>query len=612
MERRDPCREMRGSETDMGKNRFITGTDIPRVEVDPVTLQVLGGAFKMVAQEMGMVLYRMSYSSIIRESEDLGAGIVDTIGRQLCESESTPMHVGSIGGYVRGFLTRLEGKIDEGDVIIHNHPFYGASHSPDVHIAIPIFYQGKLISYSCVQAHLLDNGSHTAGMDVDAQDVYAETRIYYALKLYEKGKRNDQLWQCILDNVRTPSMNESDIKAMIAACRHGRDRFLELIDKYGLETVLSATEDWMDYSERMLRQEIQKIPDGTYYAEGWLDDDGKHLDKMLKVCTTTTIRDDTITIDLTGSADEVMTAFNVSFEGSTKTAINYIVHALFLDEALHSEYIPQNEGMTRPLTILAPKGCIFNPNFPRATFSRFNQANLLADCVMRSLAPVMPERVSAGTSAHIHFVSYNGFNKDKGEYWVYLEVDEGSYGGRCGKDAMDSVDALVANTRNVPIEEIEWHQPLRVERYELVPEKVAPGKWRGGLGIVRETRFLTDGNVTCEGDRHIEAPAGIFGGSDGHPASMTRNPHSSNPESLHSKLSGEEMKAGDVLQICTPCGGGYGDPFERDPAMVRSDVLDDFTTVEDARDAYGVVIDPGTMTVDLAATEAARAAHTSA
>ena len=363
----------------------------------------------------------------------------------------------------------------------------------------------------------------------------------------------------------------------------------------------------MDYSERMLRSAIAKVPDGTYYAEGYLDNDGVHMDKMLKVCTTTTIKGDSITIDLTGSADEVYTAFNCSFEGTTMTSISYIMHALFLDDDIYQQYIPQNDGMRRPVTVIAPKGCIFNPNFPRATFSRFNQANLLADCVMRSLAEVMPDRVSAGTSAHIHFVSYNGFNEEKGEYWVYLEVDEGSYGGRCGKDAIDSCDALVANTRNVPIEEIEWHYPLRVERYELNPELVAPGKWRGGLGIVRETRFLQEGTVTCEGDRHIECPKGIFGGKDGSHASLTKNPGTDHAVSLQAKLSDEEFAQGDVLQIRTPCGGGYGNPFERDPQKVLGDVLDDFTTIEDAKESYGVVIDPETMTVDADATAKLRA-----
>lgn len=588
--------------------KMIEGLNIPRVEVDPVTMQVLGGSFKMIAQEMGMVLYRMSYSSIIRESEDIGCGIVDITGRQLCESESTPMHVGSIGGNVKGILTRwnLE-DIHEGDIFIHNHPYYGTSHSPDLHICLPIFYKGKLISFSCVQAHLLDNGSHTPGMDVFARDIYAETRIFYALKIYEEGKRNDQLWRMILDNVRTPSMNENDLLAMIASAQHGIKRFTELLDKYGVELVYSAIEEWMDYSERMLRSAIEKVPDGEYYAEGYLDDDGVNLDKPLKVCTMVTIEGDEITIDLTGSADEVYTAFNASFEGTTMTSISYIMHALFLDDDVYKQYIPQNDGMRRPVKVIAPKGCIFNPNFPRATFSRFNQANLLADCVMRALSGVMPERVSAGTSAHIHFVSYNGFDPKKGEYWVYLEVDEGSYGGRYGKDAIDSCDALVANTRNVPIEEIEWHYPLRIERYELNPELVAPGKWRGGLGIIRETRFLEGGTVTCEGDRHHEAPKGLFGGADGHSGSLTKNPRTEGAVSLPSKLSDEEFGVGDVLQIRTPCGGGYGNPFERDPQLVLSDVLDDFTTVEDAEKSYGVVIDPVEMTIDFAATEELRA-----
>lgn len=586
---------------------MIEGLNIPRVEIDPVTLQVLGGSFKSIAQEMGSVLYRMSYSSIIRESEDIGCGIVDITGRQLCESESTPMHVGSIGGNVKGILTRWKLEdIHEGDVFIHNHPYHGTSHSPDIHICMPIFYKGQLVSFSCVQAHLLDNGSHTPGMDVFARDIYAETRIYYGIKLYDRGVLNDQVWQLIMDNVRTPSMNANDLKAMISSAKHGIKRFQDLLDKYGVPVIFSAIEDWMDYSERMLRSAISKVPDGTYYAEGYLDNDGVHMDKPLKVCTTTTIKGDEVTIDLTGSADEVYTAFNCSFEGTTMTSISYIMHTLFLDDDIYKEYIPQNDGMRRPVHVIAPKGCIFNPNFPRATFSRFNQANLLADCVMRSLAPVMPDRVSAGTSAHIHFVSYNGFNKDEGEYWVYLEVDEGSYGGRYGKDAIDSCDALVANTRNDPIEEIEWHYPLRIERYELNPAKVAPGKWRGGLGIVRETRFLQEGTCTCEGDRHKEAPKGIFGGKDGTPGGLTKFMSDGEVINLQAKLSDEEFGEGDVLRILTPCGGGYGDPLERDPKMVLSDVLDDFTDIDDAKASYGVVINPDTMEVDEEATKSLR------
>jgi N-methylhydantoinase B len=592
------------------EKRFIKGTDIPRVKVDPVTLQVLGGAFKTLAQEMGLVLYRMSYSSIIRESEDLGAGIVDRIGRQICESESTPMHTGSIPSYVKGFCRRIEDelgeKIEEGDVIIHNHPYYGATHSPDVHIAVPIFYSGHLVAFSALQAHVLDIGAHTPGLCIDAIDVWAEARLYKGLKIYSKGQKNTQLWRHILDNVRTPSMNESDIEAMITAAEFGRKRFVELLDEYGLEVIMSAAEEWMEYAERMLRAEIARVPDGTYRVESWLDDDGKNWEKPLKVAVTTTIKGDNITIDLTGSALEAPTAYNSPFEGCTRTAANYIVRTIFLDEYNRDEYIPQNDGMNRVTNLIAPVGTIFNPSFPRACFTRFPQINLMSDCVLRSLIGVMPERLCAGTSAHIHFVSYSGYIPEEQQYWVYLEVNEGSYGGRYGKDGMDAVDALNANTRNVPIEETEWHHPLRIERYELRDDYRAPGKWCGGLGIVRETRYLTDGQFTCEGDRHMEAPQGFFAGHDGKGGAIVKNPSGVDEISWPSKISGASVKLGDVIRIVTPSGGGYYDPFEREPQAVLDDVLDGYADIDAVGKTFGVVIDKSTMTVDIRATEKLR------
>ena len=590
--------------------RFIKGTDIPRVAIDPVTLQVLGGALKTLAQEMGLVLYRMSYSSIIRELEDLGAGIVDHLGRQICESESTPMHTGSVPSYVKGFRRRIEEElgdlIDEGDVILHNHPYYGATHSPDVHISVPIFYQGRLVAFSALQAHLLDIGAHTPGLCIDAIDVWAEARLYKGLKICAKGQRNVQLWRHVLDNVRTPTMNESDMEAMITAAEYGRKRFVELLDEYGLEVVMSAAEEWMEYAERMLRKQIARVPDGKYYVESWLDDDGKNWGKPLKVAVTTTIEGDNITIDLTGSAPEAPTAYNSAFEGCTRTAANYIVRTIFLDEFNHDEYIPQNDGMSRVVNLIAPLGTIFNPSFPRACFTRFPQVNLMSDCVLRSLIKVMPERLCAGTSAHIHFVSYSGFLPAEQQYWVYLEVNEGSYGGRYGKDGMDAVDALNANTRNVPIEETEWHHPLRIERYELREGFRAAGRWCGGLGIVRETRYLSDGQFTCEGDRHMEAPEGFFGGYNGKTGAIIKNPGQADEVSWPSKISGAIVKSGDVIRIVTPSGGGYYDPLDRDPNAVLEDVLDGYAEIDTVEEVFGVSIDRATMSVDERATEQLR------
>ena len=244
----------------------------PRVPVDPITMRVLNGAFKAVAREMASVLFRMSYSSIIRESEDLGAGIFDAQGREICESDTTPLHIGSLPWYIRGFMHRLAGEVEEGDVIVHNHPYLGASHSPDAAVAVPIFWEGELLGFSAVTAHLLDIGGSFPGVNADAFDVYAEGKMWTALRWYQGGKLNEDLDSMLFDNVRTETMNRGDMNAMRAACELGRDRFLKLVERYGPDVVMSCAYDLMDYSERMLRQEISKLPDGEYKAPtGWLD-----------------------------------------------------------------------------------------------------------------------------------------------------------------------------------------------------------------------------------------------------------------------------------------------------------------------------------------------------
>ena len=567
-------------------------------------MRVIGGAFAAIAKEMAGVLYRMSYSSIIRESEDLGAGIFDPEGNELAESDSTPMFMGAMPKIVKGVISLLGEDIHDGDVILHNDPYLGATHSPDVAIVVPIFFEGELVGFSGASAHLLDIGGAYPGLAVDLVDNWSEGNIYRAVKLSERGVRQDKLWQHILENTRTPTYNRGDIEAMIAACELAKKRYLQLLERYGREPVLGAARDWIAYSERMLRQEIAKVPDGVYGPEeGWLDDDGRNRGTQLPVKVKVVIEGDELTIDLTGSSDEVPTGYNCPYEGTTISAMTFIARMIFLDEDAYPVFVPQNEGMLRPIKVVAPKGSIFNPNYPRACFARFCQVQRAVDLVLRALAPVVPEQITAGNSAHLHFISYSGFNTDTQEYWVYLEVDEGSYGGRPSRDGLDSVDCLIANTRNNPIEELEWRFPMRTERYELRDEPCAAGRTRGGIGMVRVNRFLVDTIVTCEGERHdTDAPWGIFGGHDGVNASMIRNAEQADEERWPSKVTAARLSAGDTLQITVPNSAGYGDPLERDPELVLSDVLDGYTTIELAARDYGVVVDGETLTVDLAAT----------
>lgn len=583
------------------------------VEVDPITLRVIGGALNSMAKEMAQVLYRMAYSSLIRESEDLGAGIFDVSGRELCESDSTPMHCGSIPAYIRGINRRLAGTYQPGDVVLHNHPYHGAAHSPDYGIMIPIFWEGRHIGFAGCTGHVSDIGGNFPGLCMDVVDVWAEGKLMDSMKIYEAGVRNEMLIQHILDNVRTPEQNRGDLEALIACARLGERRFTELLEKYGLDVVMSAAERWMDYSEDMLRRRIREIPDGSYEAPvGYLDDDGKNRGVPLKVAVRVQVDGDDVLVDLTGSNDQVPTAFNVPFEGSVLPTAVAAIRTILLDEHLTEEFVPQNDGCFRPVKAYAPEGSIFNPDFPASCFARFSQINRVFDSINLALAPVLPDRALAGSSAALCAIAYSGLAADGESYWVYIEINEGSYGGRHGKDGMDCVDSLMANTRNNPIEELELNHAMRALGYELRSEPPAPGQWRGGIGSRRTWLMEVDTFIGSEADNRSDPPAGALGGHDGLAGAFVRNPGTDREEVLFSKVTQEVCRAGDVLEIRLPSGGGFGDPFARDPRAVLEDVQDEYLTAEEARRDYGVVLDTATWTVDETATRELRSARDAA
>ena len=579
-------------------------------ELDPITLQVISGALDTIAEEMGHILYRMSFSSIIRESQDLGAGLFDTDFNTLCESESTPLHIGSLPGYLYGIQESLQGGVwNEGDVVLHNHPYFGASHSPDLAIVIPCFYQDQLVGFAANTAHHLDIGAATPGLIIDIPDVYAEGMLFAGTKLYEKGVRNDALWEFLGRNSRAAKQLQRDIEAQIASAKLGVRRFVELMERYGRDTILAATGQLMDYTERILRQKIDKIPDGEYRAEGYLDDDGKNRDVRLPIKVCVRVQGDSIEIDLTGSSDQVETGFNVPFEGSTKVACFCAIRSLLLDAETSEIQVPSNEGSFRPIKVIAPKGSIYNPEFPAAAEARFTQCNRVIDLIYKALAPVLPDQIIAGSSASLSFVSYSGV-RPSGDYWVFLEVNEGAYGGRPRSDGPDSIDNLMANTRNNPLEDLAMHLPMICDRYEL-RDDVLPGagRFRGGIGVVKSQRVLTDGFITHENERHHDVPWGIFGGWPGTTGKVEiyNVDAPDDIQQMPAKFSGLKIKAGEVHAFYAPCGGGYGDPLERPASQVLEDVLDDFCTVEHAKAAYGVVVDLAAERVNDTATESLRA-----
>lgn len=587
-----------------------------QTRVDPFLAAVIHGALENIAVEMGHKLMRMSYSSIIRESEDFGTALTDATGRQLCEcTMSTPLQSGPIPGYVEGILREIEGRGDTvkpGDVFMHNDAYAGASHGPDVGFAVPIFHNGTLAGFSVTTAHHLDIGALTPGSCgiVDAVDAYAEGLQFKAVRVYDEGRKVEPVWQILRSNIRIADLVVGDMEAQVAAARIGAERYSALLERYGLETVTGAYDDLLDYSETLMRDAIAAIPDGSYnartYIDGYLDSDDPSL-KELPIEVTLTVKGSDMLVDLTGTAPQTPNKpINMPLVGTVDCAVWLTLRSILLDSDKYGA-IPQNSGLTRPITIHAPKGCLANPIFPAPVIARFCPGNAVADTVMKAIAPAVPEQVSAGIG-NLRVMAFSG-QKQTGP-WVHMEIMEGAYGGRYGKDGMDAVDTLYANTRNNPVEDIESHLPLRVLNYELRENVAGPGKWRGGIGSIRSFELLDDGAVSVEGDGQHFRPWGFAGGEDGSPAHVDLTRADGQTEALPSKIPYRSLSKGDRIAAYGPCGGGYGSPLERDPQNVLDDVLDELLEAGDARESYGVVISDGIL--DAAATTALRAEYTKA
>ena len=567
-----------------------------QTRVDPFLAAVIHGALENIAIEMGHKLMRMSYSSIIRESEDFGAALTDATGRQLCEcTMSTPLQSGPIPGYIAGILRELAKRgdtVNPGDVFMHNDAYGGASHGPDVGFAVPIFHKGELAGFSVTTAHHLDIGALTPGSCgiVDAVDAYAEGLQFKAVRVYEAGRKIEPVWQILRSNIRIADLVVGDMEAQVAAARIGADRYAALLNQYSLETVTGAYEDLLDYSEKMMRDAISAIPDGVYnartYIDGYLDSADPAL-KELPIEATLTIKGSAIHVDLTGTAPQTPNKpINMPFVGTVDCAVWLTLRSILLDSDVYGS-IPQNSGLTRPITIFAPKGCLANPIFPAPVIARFCPGNALADTIMKAIAPAVPRQVSAGIG-NLRVMAFSGVSK--GGPWVHMEIMEGAYGGRYGKDGMDAVDTLYANTRNNPVEDIESHLPLRVLNYELRENVAGPGTWRGGIGSIRSFELLQDGAVSVEGDGQRFSPWGFLGGTDGSPAKVELSHLDGSVENLPSKIPYRHLAKGDRITAYGPCGGGYGDPMNRAPEDVLDDVLDGLIDAATARASYGVVI----------------------
>lgn len=545
-------------------------------DLDPITVEVIGNALFSVAETMGITLVRSAFSPNIKERRDCSAALFNAQGETIAQAEHIPLHLGSMMGVVQEVCKRYRGKVREGDVFIANDPYLaGGTHLPDVTVVTPVFYRGELVAYVANIAHHYDIGGATpGGIAGNAESIYSEGLRLPAVRLKRDGDWCSSVLEIFLLNCRHPEDRLLDLKGQVATNAVGALRLREILERYGHKRVLAASEALLDYAERRLRTAVGGLPDGEYPFTTYLDDDGVDA-RDIPISVTLRVHGDQLQLDFSGSAPQVRGAINVPRSALLAT-VYYAVKAA-LDPAL-----PANGGFHRAITIQAPPGTIVNPEPPAAVGARTDTCQAIAGAILGAFAQVIPERIPAGSNdASTAFVL-------AGDDFIYVEAVGGGSGARPHKDGLDGVQVHITNTSNLPVESLEIHYPLRVERYEFISGSGGAGRFRGGLGLRRDIRVLAEeARLSTHGDRHRHAPWGLAGGHAGRPGAYIINPGGSHERRLPSKCAAVSLKRGDLLRIETPGGGGFGDPQERDREAVAADLRSGHISLAQARRLYG-------------------------
>ncbi len=514
-----------------------------RMKLNPITVEVIGSAFASTVEEMGEALVRASYSTNIKERRDCSTALFDAQGRMLCQAEHIPMHLGSFIGFIPWILRHfgIDG-IAQGDVFMGNDAYEGGgTHLPDIVIAEPIFVEDKLVAWAINTAH------HSDFADRGHAHIYQEGLRIPPVRLYRKGALQDDIQRLFLLNCQVPAERISDLRAQIAANRLGVIRMRDLCAKYGLETVLAAGEELMDYAERKMRAGIKAIPDGIYRFSDVFDSES--LEVPLDLSVTIEVKGEEISFDFV-SPPQVRAGLNVVYTALLATvyyAIKTVVDPTILP----------NAGLARPITVNAVEGTLLRCAHPAAVDGRITACQRVVDLIHGALAQVVPERVTAASNGSVAVASFNGRRED-GSLWVYLETIGGGFGARHNKDGLDGVHVHMTNTSNLPVEALENEYPITLRRYELVDGSGGDGSFVGGMGLRRVYRAEKACRVQVMGARLSSQPWGLAGGKPGASGHFTLNGVQNGFE-----RASVDLEPGDVLEIVTPGAGGYGDPALR-------------------------------------------------
>lgn len=557
-------------------------------DMDVFTREVIRDALVAIGEEMFVALARTSMSPIIYEVLDFASGITDAKGQLLTQGNGVISFIGMLTFMVKEVLNKFSGNnpLKPGDIIIINDPYGGGgSHLSDVGLVLPIFYDGELVAFSANKAHWTEVGGKDPGSwTTDSTDIYQEGLQFPAIKLYEAGTLNQALVDLIAANVRFPTQSLGDMWAQVAGLRTGDRRFVELCDKYSKDKVLSSIEYMLNHGEQLSRSELTKIPKGTYYAEDFIDDDGMGSGPILVKCKVT-VTEDEFTVDFAGTGPQVTGPINCSYTGLVSS-----VRAVFLAATNPGQQV--NDGVFRPLRVIAEPGLVVSAIRPAPVSTNWESRLFAADMVWKALAPVLPQRMTAGHLTSVCSVIVGGTHPDTGEQFLIVEPSVGGWGAGEGIDGQNGQFCIGdGETYNVPVEVAETRYGVMVDAYSLNPlgSGAGAGEYRGGMGVVRAYQALTDGQfVTASFGRHKFLPWGVDGGHTGSRNEIQVVRVDGTAETSVGKCARLTLNRGDVVRLITATGGGHGDPFNRSRSNLRMDVTNGYITLDEAQRVYGL------------------------
>ena len=518
---------------------------------DPIRTEIMKHRLVSVAEEMGARLQRAAFSPNIKERCDFSCAVFDPDGHLVAQAAHIPVHLGAMPLSVKACLETL--KIEPGDVAMVNDPYRGGTHLPDITVVSPIFVERKdgssLLGFVANRAHHADIGGMSAGSMPLSQEIFQEGLIVPPVKLMVGGQKNEDVWRMLLANIRTPEERRGDLQAQLAANRIGVERMQVFAKRFGDRELRSDMDALLEYSERMTRQLIGQLPNGSYRFEDALDNDGFTQEPVI-IRVAVTIDNEQATVDFSGTDEQRVGSINAVFP-VTLSAVAYVFRCVLgLD-------IPSNSGCLRPITLIAPEGTVVNAKHPASVAAgNVETSQRIVDALLGALAQACPGRIPAASQGTMNNLTIGGWDKRRMRHFAYYETIGGGLGAGLQVDGVSGRHSHMTNTLNTPVEALEYAYPFRISQNAIREESGGKGKYQGGQGLVRAYAFLQPADVTVLSDRRIINPFGLEGGW---PGQVGRN---------HVRKLGKEkdlpgkcsftVEAGDELIIETPGGGGYG------------------------------------------------------